>query len=123
MSSSNLPSGCSVSDLPDNTPEDAAWDELYETLLPTLGMGPKEIWAKLTKGLRKWKGIKPYCCDICGKFFQVGAFFVDGKMCVGFDWPDKGRIMHEPCHKEKGCGLGFGKGQKYHWASLVKVES
>ena len=32
MSSSNLPPGCSVSDIPGNRPEDARWDRIMEAL-------------------------------------------------------------------------------------------
>ena len=45
-------------------------------------------------------------CDLCHQ--KINNAFVDGKTIYG-PWG----IMCIPCHIEKGCGLGIGKGQKY----------
>ena len=53
-----------------------------------------------------WIGTTPSTCDICKGKIDKG--FVDGKTIYG-PWAN----MCLVCHKEKGCGLGMGKGQRY----------
>jgi hypothetical protein len=55
---------------------------------------------------QKWYGIPPKKCDICGTALK--RFFIDGRTDTGA-WAN----MCERCHKERGVGLGIGKGQKY----------
>ena len=54
----------------------------------------------------KWHGITPKTCDICGN--KLKKVFIDGRTNLGA-WA----IMCEHCHRERGVGLGIGKGQKY----------
>ena len=55
---------------------------------------------------RYWGGDAPAQCDICQD--KILSEFVDGKTQQG-PWANMCRC----CHKEHGCGLGTGKGQKY----------
>lgn len=45
MSASNLPPGCSPSDIPGNTPEDEAWDRLFNDMLE-IGLTAREARAR-----------------------------------------------------------------------------
>ena len=54
----------------------------------------------------KWHGEIPKRCDICGR--EIKKVFIDGRTDMGA-WAN----MCEHCHRERGVGLGVGKGQKY----------
>jgi len=64
--------------------------------------------------IRKWAGLIPTKCDICGK--KLRRYFIDGATPYGW------AIMCETCHMEYGYGLGLGKGQKYSCKDGKKVE-
>ena len=52
-----------------------------------------------------WRGFID-SCDICRG--EIADQFVDGKTTYG-PWG----ILCLRCHKDKGCGLGMGRGQRY----------
>jgi len=64
---------------------------------------------------KKWMGSTPVACDFCGG--PLGTEFIDGATIMG-PWA----IMCPMCHRDKGTGLGVGRGQKYNTATLEKVE-
>ncbi len=55
---------------------------------------------------KMWVGNPPEKCDFCGK--PISTVFVDGAT-QGGPWA----CMCLVCHRENGCGLGQGRGQKY----------
>ena len=55
---------------------------------------------------RFWIGSPPDACDICAAVL-VGIF-IDGRTRMG-PWAN----MCNTCHRQYGCGLGTGCGQKY----------
>ena len=64
-----------------------------------------------------WFGERPAKCDLCGAHFKSRDHFIDGRTVYG-PWG----IMCDGCHARHGCGLGTGKGQRYSWDTLEKVE-
>ena len=60
--------------------------------------------------------MKPESCQLCGKKFEDGYSFVDGKTVMG-PWTN----MCVGCHKDFGVGLGIGRGQEYDWTSGKKI--
>lgn len=60
--------------------------------------------------------MKPQQCQLCGRKFEDGYSYIDGKTAMG-SWAD----MCGDCHKQFGCGLGVGKGQEYDWTSGKKI--
>lgn len=55
---------------------------------------------------RHWQGTEPKNCDMCNE--PITKIFIDGATQTG-GWA----ILCEGCHRENGCGLGLGRGQKY----------
>lgn len=52
--------------------------------------------------------MNPSHCDVCQRLSNELKVMIDGKTQMG-QWG----YLCENCHKEVGCGLGTGKGQKY----------
>jgi hypothetical protein len=65
---------------------------------------------------KKWMSASPVRCDICKCALDEHETFIDGVTVYG-PWA----IMCPPCHKEKGHGVGLGKGQEYDRATGTKV--
>jgi hypothetical protein len=65
-----------------------------------------------------WTGTPPCFCDVCNDV--IADEFVDGKVYRQEAWA----IMCPSCHREKGCGCGTGRGQRFklQGADWVKVE-
>ena len=68
---------------------------------------------------RKWMGEQPKDCDLCHNpfGFKNTKVFIDGRTAFG-PWA----IMCEACHRDQNIGLGTGKGQKYNWDTLEKID-
>jgi hypothetical protein len=60
------------------------------------------------KETRQWFGSPITRCDICRD--PIIDKFVDGKIAKSGHWG----IMCPTCHAVVGCGIGVGKGQRYH---------
>lgn len=69
------------------------------------------------KTVKKWLSPRPTKCDICNYEFLSGDEFIDGATTMG-PWG----ILCKKCHTLYGRGLGTGKGQKYNWSNLIKLE-
>lgn len=63
---------------------------------------------------KKWMGSKPETCELCKK--PLKQSFVDGRTLFGY-WA----LMCNLCHRNVGCGLGVGNGQRYDLLTLEKV--
>ena len=57
-------------------------------------------------------------CDICGCLIKGKVpYFVDGKTTFG-PWG----LQCPSCHKQYGCGIGYGIGQKYDGTTAELIE-
>lgn len=62
-----------------------------------------------------WMGARPTNCDLCG--ITLTQTFVDGRIQSG-SWG----ILCAGCHRDDGCGLGTGNGQRYDLKTLEKID-
>jgi hypothetical protein len=67
------------------------------------------------KKKEKWRGTKPFVCELCRR--ELFHSFYDARTKMG-PWA----ILCVICFGEKGVGLGLGKGQKYDMNTLEKLE-
>ena len=69
--------------------------------------------------IKRWVGSKPVHCDLCHNpfGFKNTMEFIDGRTVWG-PWA----IMCSVCHNDQRIGLGPGKGQKYNYETLEKME-
>jgi hypothetical protein len=65
--------------------------------------------------MSKWIGKLPERCDICRDRFKDGTF-VDAATKSGWG------CLCTDCHKERGFGIGVGRGQRYNVETREKVE-
>lgn len=66
--------------------------------------------------MSKWLG-EVGRCQNCGDELKVFPNFIDGRTKFG-PWA----LLCPPCHAEIGVGIGLGKGQRYDFSTLEKVE-
>lgn len=59
-----------------------------------------------TKPRKRWLGDVPTKCDVTG--VPITDTFIDGRTVMG-PWA----CMHPDAHRNYGCGLGIGSGQRY----------
>ena len=78
--------------------------------LNTIGQDPLVDKPKV----KKWMSSKPVACEQCKQ--PLKHSFVDGRTAFGY-WA----VMCSVCHRNIGCGLGIGCGQRYDLNTLEKV--